>query len=63
MCERKGEEAVDYQAGDHSKSIHGKLANYMSNIFQLQNLPSNQGEDSHWGIPVEERGDTAKVLE
>lgn len=48
----QGEEAVDYQAGDHSQSIHGNSSANVSCVRRVHNLCCQQEDDSHWGIPV-----------
>lgn len=48
----QGDQAVDDQTQDHGDGVHSKLATYFSNVCHLQNLSTNQEEDSHRGIPV-----------
>lgn len=48
----QGDQAVDDKTQDHSDGVHSDLATYFSNVRHLQNLSTNQEEDSHRGIPA-----------
>lgn len=46
------EEAVDYQANNHSESIHGNILTDLFNVFHLYNPPCQQEGDSQWAEPI-----------
>lgn len=47
---------MDEQSHNHGHSVHSQLTPDLSQVPHLNNLPSDEEEDSHRGVPDRQEG-------